>query len=342
MDSDDPFATDPSDFTLSSVDAGLLLVGRYRLEALLAHSDDVMTWRAADLVLSRPVLVHVLGPDDERLGWVLQAARRAATVTDSRFLRVLDALEASGQEPWSFVVCEYAVGDSLQTLLASQTMTGAQASFIVHELASALGPLHARGLFHLRLGPDAVIITPNGNVKIVGFLVDAALRPVPGEDALSWSEQEARDVQDLGRLLYAATTGTWPIPPSEPQRRTWGLPPAPLGTLVPNAGAEQVWASPAQVNRAIDPELSAITMAILRPSLGLVGPSLRTADDVADSWPARLAGWRRRNRWSTWCVGTGAWRPRRWPRRYCRPPTNGSQPTRNNPPSRWLRWIAVA
>lgn len=287
MDHDDPFATDPTGrLDMASVTAGLMLAGRYRLEALLAHSAQVMSWRAADLVLSRSVLIHLLQPDDEeRLGWVLQAARRAATVNDSRFLRVLDALEASGQEPWSFVVCEFAVGDSVQTLLSEGPLTSDQAGFIVHELAAALAPQHARGLFHRRISPDSVIITSNGNVKIVGFLIDAALRPQAGEDQQSWAEQEAIDTGALGRLLYAATTANWPVPPAEPQRPQHGLSPAPLLGLPPRQGAasEQIWPAPHEINRQINPELSAITMAILRPTLGLVGPSLHTADDIADS-----------------------------------------------------------
>lgn len=286
MDPDDPFVTDPTGrLDLSSVTAGLMLGGRYRLEALLAHSRQVMSWRAADLVLSRSVLIHLLEPDEPRLGWVLQAARRAATVNDSRFLRVLDALEAKGQEPWSFVVCEYAVGDSIQNLLAEGPLTGEQASFVVHEVAAALSPQHARGLFHRRIDPSSVVITSNGNVKIVGFLIDAALRPEPGEDDQSWSEQEGSDAAALGRLLYAATTAHWPVSPSEPQRSHFGLRPAPLLGLPPAPGAanEQLWPAPHEINRQINPELSAITMAILRPTLGLVGPSLRTADEISDS-----------------------------------------------------------
>lgn len=272
----DDYPTNPTGrLDLSAVTAGLLLVGRYRLDALLLHNRGVMSWRAIDQVLSRPVLIHLLDPDDERIGWVLQAARRAATVNDSRFLRVLDALEASGQEPWSFVVCEFAVGDSVQNLLTEGALTSKQAGFIVREVAAALGPLHGRGLFHLRISPDSVIITANGNIKIVGFLIDAALRPEPGEDALTWAEQEAIDTRALGALLYGATTMRWPVLPSEPQLAQYGLAPAPT--------TEQGWPTPAELNRQVDPELSAVTMAILRPGLGAVGPSLHTADEIADA-----------------------------------------------------------
>lgn len=279
-------ATDPTGHVVRpTASPGLMLSGRYRLEALLASSHNITTWRANDNVLSRPVLMHLLTPDDDRMGWVLNAARRAATINDARFLRVLDALEATGQEPWSFVVSEFAVGDSLETLLSnSGPLTSEQASSIVAQMATALAPMHARGMFHLRINPSAVIVTVNGNVKIVGFLIDAALRPKPGEDELNWADQELIDCYDLARLLYSLTTARWPVPPDEPQRNYWGLPPAPL--RLERSGAlsgEQLWASPHEINPAISPALSTVIMAALRPRLGLVGPGLHSANDIADS-----------------------------------------------------------
>ena len=48
-------------------------------------------WRAHDLVLHRPVAVHVLAEDDARAQPLLEAARRTGPVIDRRLLRVLDA-----------------------------------------------------------------------------------------------------------------------------------------------------------------------------------------------------------------------------------------------------------
>lgn len=280
------YTTDPTGrLGLSQVSAGLILSGRYRLDALLVHSRNIMTWRAIDQVLSRPVLIHLLEPEDPRLGPVLQAAREAATVSDARFLRVLDAMEAHGQEPWSFVVCEYAVGDSVQQLLADGPLSAPQAAFIVSQVAQGLAPLHARGLFHLRISPDSVIITGNGNIKVVGLLVDAALRPEAGEDELGWGQREAIDMRGLGALLYSCLCARWPVPPTAPQRVHWGLPPAPLLGLPPMPGApnEQVWPAPHELDRSIDPQVSGVAMAALRPSLGIAGPSLCSVDDLVDA-----------------------------------------------------------
>lgn len=263
---------------VSTVTPGLLIGGRYRLEANLGVHTQVTTWRGTDQDLSRSVLVHLTSVDDERFGWVLQAARRAAGVSDPRFLRVLDAAQASGQNPWSYVVCEYPVGDSLVDLLSRQLLTSRQAGLLVGQVTDALCAQHADGNFHQCLGPDQVVVTANGNVKISGFLIEAAANDLAQRD---WSVQQKADVVGLASLLYAALTGHWPIPPSQPQRPFRGLPPAPLQGLPP--ATEQFWCPPTQLNPQADPGLASIALAGLRPSVGLVGPSLHSAAELADA-----------------------------------------------------------
>ena len=74
-----------------SMQAGDVLAKRYRLDDLLAENGSGRFWRAHDLVLHRPVSIHVLAADDERAEAVLEAARRAGPVINRRLLRVLDA-----------------------------------------------------------------------------------------------------------------------------------------------------------------------------------------------------------------------------------------------------------
>lgn len=256
---------------------GLVIGGRYRLEEPRGVRNQIATWRGLDQGLARPVLIH-LTDDDERFAWMLQAARTAAGVEDPRFLRVLDAAPASGQEPWSHLVCEYAVGDSLTSLLSMGPLTSRQAGLLVRQLADALAPQHINGCFHQCLGPEQIIITPNGNVKISGFLVDAATAELAHRE---WSLAQRADMRGLGSVLYAALSGHWPVPPSSPQRPVAGLPPAPLQGLPP--ASEQFWCSPTLLNPQADPELSNVALAALRPGQGLVGPSLHSAAELRDA-----------------------------------------------------------
>ena len=257
---------------------GLVIGGRYRLEEHLRTRNEIATWRGLDQGLARPVLIHLVHGDDERFGWMLQAARTAAGIEDPRFLRVLDAAPASGQEPWSYLVCEYAVGDSLASLLSVAPLTSRQAGLLIGQLAEALAPQHVNGCFHQCLGPDEVVITPNGNVKISGFLVDAAAAELGQRE---WSLAQRADVRALGSLLYAALSAHWPVSPTSPQRPVAGLAPAPLQGLPP--ASEQFWCSPTLLNPQADPELSNIALAALRSGQGLVGPSLHTAAELRDA-----------------------------------------------------------
>ncbi|HEY0239130.1 MAG TPA: murein biosynthesis integral membrane protein MurJ [Friedmanniella sp.] len=235
--------------TAAALPTGTMLAARYRLEELIADSRPSVTWRAFDEVLSRSVLVHVLAPGDPDERELLAAARRASVATDSRFLRVLDAVQGQESEVGSYIVCEYATGQSLEVLLSSAPLSGLEAAWVVREVADALSGVHGLGLHHRRINPENVIITPSGNVKIVGLLIDAVLRPnrstnVPGADT-----GELVDVADLGRLLYAALVSRWPGGPA------YSLPAAPrLGRR---------WMTPRQVRAGVSPALDNVCDQVL-------------------------------------------------------------------------------
>lgn len=256
---------------VADVAAGDVLGERYRLEQQLARRGSTLTWRAFDEKLSRSVLVHVLAGGDPRTGTVLEAARKAAVATDSRFLRVLDAAGGENEEP-SMVVCEFAPGQSLELLLSSGPLSALEAAWLVREMADALTVMHQQGLFHERLNPDTVIITATGNVKIVGFLIEAALHPGDEVDALAWSEREQADVQAMGRMLYACLVGRWPIDADGTDEPTWGMQPAPMDS----AG----WLTPRQVRAGVSPALDVICDQILSTTPRYHEVPLRTASEV--------------------------------------------------------------
>ncbi|EGL45422.1 hypothetical protein HMPREF9947_1288 [Propionibacterium sp. 409-HC1] len=218
---------------LPHLSARSFLGGRYRLDQEISRPEPSLTWRAFDTKLHRPVLIYALAPHGRRTPAVLDAARRAAVATDSRFLRVLDAVVAGPGEPASWVVSEYAPGKSIEELLETGPLSALEAAWIAHEIADAMAPLHAQGVFHERISPGTVLVTSTGNLKISGLLIEAALHPRPGDISRSWPDREVVDVTDIGRVLYACLVSRWPNgqghrPFVEPATAmSWGLPPAP-------------------------------------------------------------------------------------------------------------------
>jgi putative peptidoglycan lipid II flippase len=233
----------------ATLPAGTVLAARYRLEELIGESQPTVTWRAFDQVLSRSVLVHLLAPGDIGEDDLLTAARKASVATDSRFLRVLDAVHSSDPAVGSYIVCEYATGQSLEMILGHGPLSGLEAAWITREVADALAGVHGLGLYHRRISPETVIITPSGNIKIVGLLIEAALRPVASGVVPGADTPELVDVTDLGRLLYASLVCRWPGRPA------FGLPSAPT--------VGQRWMTPRQVRAGVSPALDNVCDQIL-------------------------------------------------------------------------------
>ena len=253
-----------------ALEIGDILGGRFRLEEQLEVRGSTTTWRAVDQVLSRSVLVHVLSPDNPRAPEIIDVARQAARATDSRFLRVLDAVTDAQV---SYIVCEWAEGMELEQLLTSGPLTALESAWLVRELADALSAMHAQGLYHTRLTPDAVVISTAGNVKINGFLIDAALHPRSSLPTTPGAEID--DVAALGKLLYATLASRWPGGPG------FGLAAAPTDSTGRTL-------SPAKVRAGVSPTLDRITADVLSgriSSSAQLTTSLTTVLGSADASP---------------------------------------------------------
>ena len=201
------------------VGRGTVLAGRYRvLEPLPSDLEGVAVWRATDQILDRPVRVRVL-----RSGAVapaLDAARRAALVTDARLVRILDV---GTHEGVGYVVSEQVNGVSLAQLVERGPLGPDQARAVVGEAAAALEVARRRGVHHLALRPSVVHVAADGRVLVSGLAIDAALLGREQQDARATSRADA---VDLVRLLYTALTGRWPVGPDVVPVRD--VPPAPV------------------------------------------------------------------------------------------------------------------
>jgi serine/threonine kinase PknH len=183
-----------------SIHAGEVLASRYRLDDLLAESAGGRFWRAHDSVLHRHVAVHLIPRDDPRAEGLLEAARTVAPHLDPRLLRVLDAEQT---DDLCFVVNEWGQGTSLDAVLANEgPLQPRRAAWIVSEVADTLALAHQAGLAHGRMVPENVLLDHHGQVRIIGFGVDAALHGLP-------PGRRSADLVDVAALLYAALTGKW-------------------------------------------------------------------------------------------------------------------------------------
>ncbi|MDM7855023.1 murein biosynthesis integral membrane protein MurJ [Cellulomonas alba] len=218
---------------VSEVLRGTVLAGRYRvLDPLPSDLPGSSLWTAGDQILDRTVQVRVL---EGGSAVALDAARRAALVTDPRLVRVLDV---GTHEGLGYVVTEQVAGLSLGRLAQRGPLTADQARAVVGEAAGALEVARRRGVHHLALRPAAVHVGGDGRVLVSGLALDAAVLGTSSRDARLTSRADA---VGLVRLLYAALTGYWPADPNAPETPGPGaLPAAPTRDGLPVPPAELV------------------------------------------------------------------------------------------------------
>lgn len=188
---------------MDSLEPGVLVVARYRLEEPLARDlQGVQPWVATDQILDRPVRVSVIDGPDAAL--TLDAARRAALISDANLTRVLDVLHDSGRD---FVVTEPYTGITLAELVDQAPLGAGAARAVIGLAAKALESARRRGVHHGALRPSSIHIH-KGTVRVTGLGIDGTVphtrTPATGDAA------SREDTVALVALLHYALTGVLP------------------------------------------------------------------------------------------------------------------------------------
>lgn len=202
-----------------------MLADRYTLEDQLGRSATGIVWRSRDPVLQRIVAVTLVHPrltDDPAFADALdEALRRVAALSVPGIARLLDTGEQDGV---TYLVREYAPGSSLRWRVAEHgPMPPGEAVHVVVTILRALAEAHDRGVLHLGLRPDHVIVGERGEVTLIGFGVGAAIaasRPADAPELLGTDglapemmdgTADARtDVFAAGAVLFELLTGRSP------------------------------------------------------------------------------------------------------------------------------------
>ena len=246
--------------------SGDVLADRYELQDLVTERLGSVTWRANDSILNRNVGIEMLPSTDPRADHFIEAARLSTTVTDPRFLRVLDLIEDDhGQH---LVVREWARAFPLDQLLAQSPLPSARAARVMTEVAEAVAHAHEHGVYHRRLTPHQVLLKQSGAVRVVGLGVASALAPAGHQDTIDdLQAYERLDVESLGKLLYACLVSRWPGAHIDQLRAA----PTEHGRLL----------RPRQVRAGVSRELDAICDRILGDPPAHHRPKMTSAHDIA-------------------------------------------------------------
>jgi serine/threonine-protein kinase len=133
-------------------------------------------FRAEDDRLHRHVAIKILPPemsaDPERLARLEREAHALAQLEHPNIAGIYGLEEATPegqQRSISFLVMQYAEGETLEARIKAGPLPLADALEIALQIARALEAAHDKGIVHRDLKPANVILSPDGNVKLLDF-----------------------------------------------------------------------------------------------------------------------------------------------------------------------------
>jgi Protein kinase domain len=210
----------------TSIEPAHVLAGRYALEEELGRSRTGMVWRSQDPLLRRSVAVKLIHPRlAEDPGFAQAFAREARRVAGLSEQGIACLLDTGEQDGVIYLVREYAPGSSLRDRLdTAGPATPSEAVRIGVAALGALAEAHDRGVLHLALDLDDVIVGDDDRVCLIDFGIGAAVASSrPGEattllgdehlapEQAAGADPDARtDVYAVGSLLFELLTSEPP------------------------------------------------------------------------------------------------------------------------------------
>jgi beta-lactam-binding protein with PASTA domain/tRNA A-37 threonylcarbamoyl transferase component Bud32 len=216
-----------------------LLGGRYELDGVVGRGGMAEVYRARDLRLDRIVAVKTLREDLAR-DQTFQArfrreAQSAASLNHPSIVAVYDTGEdVAGHAPVPYIVMEYVDGRTLRDLLREdRRLLPERAMEITDGVLRALEYSHRNGIVHRDIKPGNVMLTREGNVKVMDFGIARAVSDSQATmtqtaqvigTAQYLSPEQARgervdarsDLYSTGCLLYELLTGRPPFTGDSP------------------------------------------------------------------------------------------------------------------------------
>ncbi|GAA4233596.1 serine/threonine-protein kinase [Streptosporangium album] len=212
---------------------------RYELDGVVGRGGMAEVYRARDIRLDRIVAIKTLRADLAR-DHIFQArfrreAQSAASLNHPSIVAVYDTGEdVAGSAPVPYIVMEYVDGRTLRDLLrADRRLMPERAAELVDGILRALDYSHRGGIVHRDIKPANIMITNNGDVKVMDFgiaraMADSAATMTQTAQVIGTAQylspEQARgervdarsDIYSTGCVLYELLTGQPPFTGDSP------------------------------------------------------------------------------------------------------------------------------
>jgi beta-lactam-binding protein with PASTA domain/serine/threonine protein kinase len=204
----------PMDTTLSRLQAGQLLDGRYRVGSWIARGGMATVYLGTDTKLDRTVALKIahaeLAHDPDFVRRFTGEARSVARLSSPNVVGVYDQGSHGGLP---YLVMEYVPGHTLRELMRARgRLEPREALDVISGVLTGLAAAHEGGIVHRDVKPENVLLGAGNVIKVADFgLARAASRAshtqtgmLIGTAAYLAPEQVARSVSDSRTDVYAA------------------------------------------------------------------------------------------------------------------------------------------
>jgi predicted Ser/Thr protein kinase len=202
--------------------------GRYRIERKLGHGAMGIVFLARDQLLFRDVALKKLTPgldqDQNVITRFQQEARALAQLSHPNIVQIYDLVQQDNQY---WIAMEYVEGNDLGSLIESKGKYPLQDTLQIGiRIAEAMDYAHRRGVVHRDFKPSNVLITLEGQPKVMDFglakLSHSSLATMEGsllgspafmspEQARGETADTRSDIYAMGVALYQLITGKLPF-----------------------------------------------------------------------------------------------------------------------------------
>lgn len=145
-------------------------IGPFEILGLLGAGGMGEVYRARDTRLGRDVAVKTLPEsfltDPDRVARFEREAQILAALSHPHIAGIHGIEELGGSQ---FLILEYIPGETLAQRLAAAPLDSSESRTIARQIALALEAAHQKNIIHRDLKPANVMITPDGEVKVLDF-----------------------------------------------------------------------------------------------------------------------------------------------------------------------------